>query len=135
MIKLVAMLTRSESDIVDRVFVSAGSSAGNQIFVSLRKGSEHPPQVIETRVRYEQTVGDIRKAVAEKAGIDIENVQLFHHGKEMKPEEYDGKTLLEMDLHTGFSLMGYDTSVTPVYWPPVRERNGRLEVVPALESS
>ena len=116
------------------LFVRAGSSAGNQIFVSLKKGSEHPPNVIETRVRYEQTVGDIRKAVAEKAGIDIQFVQLFHHGKEMRPEEYDGKTLLEMDLHTGFSLMGYDTSVTPVYWPPVRqEKDGRLEVISALQ--
>lgn len=101
--------------------------------MSLKKGSEHPPNVIETRVRYEQTVGDIRKAVAEKAGIDIQFVQLFHHGKEMKPEEYDAKTLLEMDLHTGFSLMGYDTSVPPVYWPPVQEKDGRLEVVSAID--
>lgn len=114
------------------VIVLAGSSAGNQIFVTLKKGAEHPPNVIETRVRYEQTVGDIRKAVAQKAGIDIQFVQLFHHGREMKPEEYDAKTLLDMDLHTGFSLMGYDTSVTPVYWPPVQEKDGRLEVVSAL---
>lgn len=51
----------------------------------------------------------------------------------MKPEDYDDKTLLEMDLHTGFSLMGYDVSVTPVYWPPVRQGEKGLEVIPHLE--
>jgi hypothetical protein len=69
--------------------------------------------------------------VAKQAGIELDKVQLFHHGKEMKPEEYDSKTLLEMDLHTGFSLMGYDLTVEPVYWPPVVEdkATGGLRVV------
>ena len=102
--------------------------------MSLRKGSDHPPTVVETRIRYEQTIGDIRKAVAQQAGIGVDKVQLFHHGKEMRMEDYDSKTLLEMDLHTGFSLMGYDLTVTPVYWPPVvKGKDGILEVVTALE--
>ena len=52
----------------------------------------------------------------------------------MKPEVYDGKTLLEMDLHTGFSLMGYNLSVQPVYWPPVvKEKDGSLRVKTSTE--
>lgn len=88
---------------------------------------------ISYRIKYEQTIGDIRKAVAQQAGIDADKVQLFHHGKEMKPEAYDHKTLLDMDLHTGFSLMGYDLSVTPVYWPPVKQGKEGLEVIPHME--
>jgi len=114
--------------------LKTANAAGNQIFVSLRKGAEHPPEVIETRIRYEQTIGDIRSSVAKKAGIEMDQVQLFHHGKEMKRDVYDGKTLLEMDLHTGFSLMGYNLSVEPVYWPPVvKEKDGSLRVLTSTE--
>lgn len=113
---------------------NTANAAGNQIFVSLRKGAEHPPEVIETRIRYEQTIGDIRSSVARKAGIEVDQVQLFHHGKEMKRDAYDGKTLLEMDLHTGFSLMGYNLSAEPVYWPPVvKEKDGSLRVLTSTE--
>lgn len=90
--------------------------------------------MIETRIRYEQTIGDIRSSVAKKAGIDVDQVQLFHHGKEMKRDVYDKKTLLEMDLHTGFSLMGYNLSVEPVYWPPVvKDKDGSLRVLTSTE--
>lgn len=74
--------------------------------------------------------------VAKKAGIeDISKLQLFHHGKEMIPDNYDTRTLLDMDLHTGFSLMGYDLTEEPDYWPPVRKnaQGGFLEVIPAHE--
>lgn len=85
------------------------------------------------RIKYEQTIGDIRKAVSTQAGIALDKVQLFRHGKELIPEKYDAKTLLEMDLHTGFSLMGYDLTEKPVYWPPVKETNEGLQVISAIE--
>eukprot|EP00890_Picochlorum_soloecismus_P006488 jgi/Picsp_1/6840/NSC_04177-R1_hypothetical protein VOLCADRAFT_90160 [Volvox carteri f. nagariensis] len=109
------------------------SSQGNQIFVSMRKGDQYPPAVIECRIKYEQTIGDIRKAVSSQAGIALDKVQLFRHGKELIPEKYDAKTLLEMDLHTGFSLMGYDLTEKPVYWPPVKETSEGLQVISAIE--
>ncbi len=59
------------------------------------------------RIKYEQTIMDIKKAVAKKTGVPVEKQQLFWHGKELTPA-YDNKTLLEMNLHTGFSLNGYD---------------------------
>ena len=89
--------------------------------------------VTSCRIKYEETIGDIRKAVAAKAGIEESKVQLFRHGKELVPEVSDGKTLLEMDLHTGFSLMGYDLTEEPVYWPPVRKTDAGLEVIPAKD--
>ena len=45
--------------------------------------------------------------VAEKLQIPLEKIQLFWHKKELT-ESYDTKTLLDMNLHTGFSLRGYD---------------------------
>lgn len=73
--------------------------------------------------------------MAKKAAIGVEQVQLFWHGRELLGEEFDHKTLLDMNLHTGFSLMGYDLSVEPSYWPPVRKTaGGWLEVVPASEA-
>ena len=87
------------------------------------------------RIKYEQTIGDLRKVVAKKAAIEVAQLQLFWHGKELVAGAYDDKTLLEMDLHTGFSLMGYDLTEKPDYWPPVRKAaDGSLEVVPAAEA-
>jgi hypothetical protein len=58
---------------------------------------------------------------------------LFWHGQEVTPA-YDSRTLLDMNLHTGFSLMGYDLTEEPDFWPPVRKSaGGWLEVVPASE--
>ncbi|PNH03381.1 hypothetical protein TSOC_010581, partial [Tetrabaena socialis] len=96
-----------------------GEDLGNQIFVTLRKGDEWPPRTCDVRVRYEQTVGDIKTAAAEKLGVPVPSMQLFWHGKELT-QVYDSRTLLEMDLHTGFALQGYDLAVSPKYWPPVR---------------
>ena len=59
------------------------------------------------RVKYEQTVSDIKAAVAKKTGIQADKQQLFWHQKELTSANND-KTLLEMHLHTGFSLKGYD---------------------------
>jgi hypothetical protein len=62
--------------------------------------------------------------------VPADKLQLFWTGRELTPA-YDAKTLLEMNLHTGFSLHGYDLSEEPDYWPPVRETPAGLEVVPA----
>ena len=52
----------------------------------------------------------------------------------MLADRYDSKTLLELNLHTGFSLMGYDLTDTPDYWPPVRPTpQDGLEVIPRTE--
>ena len=34
--------------------------------------------------------------------------QLFFHGKELRPDLYDSRTLEQMEMHTGFSVTGYD---------------------------
>jgi hypothetical protein len=59
------------------------------------------------RVKYEQTIGDIKAAVADKLGVPPEQQQLFWHKKELTAS-YDARTLLDMDMHTGFGLKGYD---------------------------
>ena len=59
------------------------------------------------RVKYEQTVLDIKAAVAKKTGVPVDKQQLFWHQRELT-SAYDAKSLLEMHLHTGFSLRGYD---------------------------
>jgi len=94
---------------------AAVAASGNQIFVTLQKGNEYPPLVIDVRVKYEQTVSDIRAAVAKKTGVPADKQQLFWHQKELTTA-YDHKTLLEMHLHTGFSLKGYDL-VSPFALP------------------
>ena len=89
-------------------------------------------------MKYEQTIGDLRKLAAKKAGVDVAHLQLFHHGKEMLADKYDMKTLLEMDLHTGFSLMAYDISEgskLEEYWPPVKKTPEGLVVVPANQAA
>lgn len=75
--------------------------------MTLQKGNEYPPLVVDVRVKYEQTVSDIRAAVAQKTGVPADKQQLFWHQKELTAA-HDHKTLLEMHLHTGFSLKGYD---------------------------
>ena len=38
-------------------------------------------------------------------------------------------TLAEMEMHTGFSLAGWDLTVAPDYWPPVKQGpDGGLEI-------
>lgn len=59
------------------------------------------------RIRYDQTIGDVKAAIAKKMNIPVDQQQLFWHKKELT-EAYDSKTLLEMNMHTGFALKGYD---------------------------
>lgn len=58
-------------------------------------------------MRYDQTIADVKAAVAEKMGVPAEQQQLFHHKRELSAA-YDSRTLLEMNMHTGFALKGYD---------------------------
>lgn len=60
-----------------------------------------------SRVKYEQTIAHVKSAVSEKLHLPVEKIQLFWHKKELT-SDFDNKTLLEMNLHTGFSLRGYD---------------------------
>lgn len=64
---------------------AAVAASGNQIFVTLQKGSHYPPTVVDVRVKYEQTVSDIRAAVAKKTGVPTDKQQLFWHQKELTP--------------------------------------------------
>ena len=59
------------------------------------------------RVKYDETLRDLKAAVAKKTGVPAESQQLFWHQKELT-SSYDDKTLLDMHLHTGLSLRGYD---------------------------
>lgn len=74
-------------------------------------------------------MGDIRKRAAVKLGIAPSSLQLFWHGKELSSSE-DKNSLLDMNLHTGFALQGYDLTEEPVYWPAVAKNpaTGLLEV-------
>ena len=59
------------------------------------------------RVKYEQTIGDVKAAVSARLGVPVDQQQLFWHKKELTGA-YDHKILLEMNMHTGFALKGYD---------------------------
>jgi len=62
---------------------------------------------LNCRIRYDQTIADVKAAAAEKMGIPVAKQQLFWHKKELT-EAYDKMTLLEMNIHTGFTFRGYD---------------------------
>lgn len=85
----------------------AVAELGNQIFVTMRKGTSYPLAHCDVRVRYEQTIADLKAAVASAMGIPVAQQQLFWHKRELTAA-YDNKTLLEMGMHTGFALRGYD---------------------------
>ena len=55
---------------------------------------------------------DIKAAVAKKTGVPADKQQLFWHQKELTAA-HDHRTLLDMHLHTGFSLRGYDLVSLP----------------------
>merc|ERR1719335_1108006 len=52
------------------------------------------------------------------SGCPVDKQLLFYKHREVRPE-MDGKTLLELNLHTGFALSGYDLREPPVFFPPV----------------
>lgn len=78
------------------------------------------PYIHSCRVKYEQTLGDLRKAAANAFDLSTDLLQLFWRGRELTPKT-DHLTLLEANMHTGFSLMGYDLSEAPDYWPAVQK--------------
>jgi hypothetical protein len=85
----------------------AVADLGNQIFITMRKGTCWPPAACDIRVRYDQTIGDLKAAVSAQMGIPVEQQQLFWHKKELTAA-YDERTLLDMNMHTGFAIKGYD---------------------------
>merc|ERR1712060_155561 len=93
---------------------------GNQIFITLRRGKEWPPTCTDVRVKYEETIGDLKKKVFQKIGVPPENLLLFWHNKELRSDLYDHLTLYKLRVHTGFGFNGYDTRVEPDFWPPVQ---------------
>ena len=71
------------------------------------------------RAKYDETIWDVKKKVEKSTGTPAEKLQIFHHKKELLDEEYKDKTLDEMNLHTGFSLLAYDlVRRTPARRPP-----------------
>jgi hypothetical protein len=91
----------------------AVADLGNQIFITMRKGTSWPPAACDVRVRYDQTIGDLKAAVSAQMSIPVEQQQLFWHKKELTAA-YDERTLLDMNMHTGFAIKGYDlVSTTP----------------------
>ena len=86
------------------------------------------------RVHYDQTLKDLRGRAASKLGVSGDKLELYFQGRELVPNLDDAKTLLEMGLHTGFGLQGYDLSVEPAYWPPVRQTaHGKVVCGPGQE--
>ena len=83
------------------------SKRGNQIFVTLRQGKAYPPLCCDVRAQYEETILDLKKKVEAETGVPVDKQLLFWHFKELT-SDYDDKTLLDLNLHTGFSLTGYD---------------------------
>lgn len=65
------------------------------------------PLLVAHSIRYEQTIGDVKQAVAQKLGVPIDKQQYFWHRRELTAAD-ESKTLLEMNMHTGFQLRGYD---------------------------
>lgn len=77
-------------------------------YIDRRFGKAQPLCSLSCSIRYEQNIRDIKAAAARKMGVPVENMLLFWHKKELTAA-YDTKTLLDMNMHTGFSLKGYDT--------------------------
>ncbi|KAG1661311.1 hypothetical protein FOA52_008658 [Chlamydomonas sp. UWO 241] len=101
---------------------------GNQIFLSIKKGSTWPPTVFDLRATYESTLGELRAGAAARLGISAEKLQLFRHGKELSLVDMD-RTLADLDMHTGFSVQGWDLSEEPEYWPPVKRGEDGLLII------
>lgn len=64
-----------------------GQSSALQIFVAVRRGTEPFPRVVDVRVRYEETVADVKRLAAAKLGLPDDKLQLFHH-KKVRSEEH-----------------------------------------------
>ncbi|KAK3259019.1 hypothetical protein CYMTET_31962 [Cymbomonas tetramitiformis] len=108
---------------------------GNQIYVSIKTGTQWPPKTFDIRVKYEQTIKDIRQKAATVGGVPIEKLQMFWHKKELVPASYDHLTLAQMKMHTGFSIMAYNLEEEPDYFPPVEATpKGLVQKMPVTDA-
>lgn len=65
-----------------------------------------------------------------KLGVPAEKIQFFWHKKELVDSVHAKKTLYELDMHTGFTISGYDMRKPPHYFPGVvKEEDGSLRIV------
>mmetsp|Transcript_12358 Transcript_12358/g.23446 ORF Transcript_12358/g.23446 Transcript_12358/m.23446 type:complete len:151 (-) Transcript_12358:387-839(-) len=108
----------------------------SQIYVTIKKGKAWPPLTIDVRVKYEETIGTLRKKTSLKAKVPEDKLQLFWHRKELLPAVYDHLTLAQMRIHTGFSFECYDLTEEPEYWPPVyKSESGGLVIMAPITNS
>lgn len=63
-------------------------------------------EVLSLRAKYEDTLDTIRGKICELSGLEPERQHLFHRGHELRTDDH--RTLLELEIHTGFSLRCYD---------------------------
>ncbi|KAF8070871.1 Alpha-latrocrustotoxin-a [Scenedesmus sp. PABB004] len=99
----------------------AAAVEGLQIFVSLRRGKEWPPATCDVRVSYDETVSALKAAAAAKLGVRAaDQLQLFWHKRELTAAAFDARTLRDMNIHTGFTLRGYDLVRRPSCCPAAR---------------
>lgn len=82
-------------------------------------------------MKYEETVADFKKKVSAKFNLPIDKIQLFWHRRELTSEYYDHLTMEKLRMHTGFSIMGYDLTQPPDYFPPCQlTPRGLIQMTP-----
>lgn len=52
--------------------------------------------------------------------MPLDKLLLFWQGRELTTA-FDARTLLDLSIHTGFSLQGYDLTEEPDFWPAVEQ--------------
>jgi len=105
--------------------------AGNQVFITLRKGTEYPPKCCDVRMKYGETVKTLKEKVSNKLLVPVDKIQLFWARKEMRADRFDHLTMEKLKVHTGFHFSGYDLTAPPDYFPPcVLTENGLYEKAP-----
>ena len=57
---------------------------GNQLFITVRAGAG-PPQTCDVRVRYEQTVADVRRAACSKLGVPVDKLEVRSERPSSRP--------------------------------------------------
>lgn len=87
------------------------------------------------RVSYDEKLSDIKKKTEKNLGVPADKIQFFWHKKELVDSKFAEKTLYELDMHTGFTISGYDMRKPPNYFPGVvKQEDGSLKIfTPGLD--